>query len=91
MTLETEQHKSFVDFTDDSKTDEKIIQLIKDVKQKMEDRKEKEIERITSIFIGRDVDEKTIHHLSKLLISLFGRTIANKEYMKFVRTKQVKF
>ena len=91
MTLETEQYKSFVDFADDTKTDEKIVQLIKDVKQKMEDRKEKEIERITSIFIGRDVDEKTIHHLSKLLISLFGRTIANKEYMKFVRTKQVKF
>ena len=91
MNLETDEYKNYAGNFDDSKMDEKIDHLIKEIKLKMEDRKEKEIQRITSIFIGKDIDEKTIYHLNKLLIALFGKISANKEYMRFIRTKQVKF
>jgi len=50
--------------------------------------REREINRIYGIYINRDIEEKTLKNLNKLLVSLFGRLNAEKIYLKFVRLKQ---
>lgn len=70
---------------------EKINSTISDIKAKLADLKEKEINRIFSLYINRDIDEKNLKNLNKILISLFGRHDAEKTYHAFVRLKQVNY
>lgn len=59
------------------------------IKKKIEDLKEKEINRIFSNNINKEIDEKRLASLNKILISLFGKGNAEKIYARFCRVKQV--
>jgi hypothetical protein len=68
---------------------EKINIAVSNIKKKIAELKEKEINRIFDLYIAKDIDEKTLKHLNKLLISLFGRQNAENIYLRFIRLKQV--
>ena len=68
---------------------EKINRAMLGIKSKIADLKEKEINRIFSIYINKEIDEKRLGGLNKILISLFGKQNAEKIYARFIRVKQV--
>ena len=68
---------------------EKINIAILNIKKKLAELKDREINRIYGLYINREVEEKNLKSLNKILVSLFGRQNAEKIYMKFVRLKQV--
>lgn len=68
---------------------ENIDKIVEDIKWRLGALKEKESERICKMFITKPVNENTLANLAKLLVVLFGRAQAEKEYIKFVRQRQV--
>jgi len=69
---------------------EKITRAVARIKAKIADLKEKEIDRIFNLYINKEIEEKNLRTLNKILLSMFGKQNAEKIYMKFVRLKQVK-
>ena len=69
---------------------EKITRAVVSIKAKIADLKEKEIDRIFNLYINKEIEEKNLRTLNKILLSMFGKQNAEKIYMKFVRLKQVK-
>jgi len=86
LSLETddfnEQHM------DDHRIQEKINRAVTTIKAKLAELKEKEISRIFNLYINKEIEEKTLKNLNKVLLSLFGRQDAEKIYIRFVRLKQ---
>lgn len=68
---------------------EKLNHATMNIKEKLAQLKEKEINRIFSHYINKDIEEKSLRSLNKILISLFGRANAEKIYGQFIRLKQV--
>lgn len=68
---------------------EKINRAMMGIKSKIAALKEKEIDRIFSNYINKEIDEKRLASLNKILISLFGKQNAAKIYARFCRVKQV--
>ena len=69
---------------------EKITRAVASIKAKIADLKEKEINRIFNLYINKEIEEKTLKSLNKILISMFGKQNAEKTYLRFVRLKQVR-
>lgn len=74
---------------DEQHVQEKINEAIKSLKQKLAELKEREINRIFGLYINKEVEEKNLRSLNKILLSLFGRVGAEKTYLRFIRLKQV--
>lgn len=72
----------------DPQVQEKINHSIQTLKEKLAELKEREINRIFALYINKEVEEKTLRSLNKILLSLFGRVGAEKTYMRFIRLKQ---
>jgi len=68
---------------------EKINRAVAGIRSKIADLKEKEINRIFALYINKEIDEKNLKNLNKILLSLFGKQNAEKIYLKFIRVKQV--
>lgn len=73
----------------DEHMQEKINEAILSIKQKLAELKEREINRIFGLYINKEVEEKNLRNLNKILLSLFGRVGAEKTYLRFIRLKQV--
>ena len=53
--------------------------------------KEKEITRLTTLFINRPLDQKTVGELSQIFNSLFGKSQTRYLILRYIRAKQVIF
>lgn len=55
----------------------------------MKELKENQLETTYKNFINKEVTMKMLDQLSKILLSLFGKTLGEKAYFDFFRKKQV--
>lgn len=70
---------------------ENVDKMLAEITAKINEIREKEVARVFRMYITKEINEKNLVSMAKLLVLLFGRTHAEKEYMNFIRLRQVRF
>lgn len=68
---------------------QQIDSMIANLKKEISDLRREQAETLIERYVPKEIDEKIMRYLSKILICLFGRTDAEKFFMNFVKLKQV--